>query len=269
MKNSTADSWYNYSAVSISANTSYFINTSHSISSNATQTLSWRYYFNGSDGTMYNSSVFNIVRHIAHRIFFPTYISDDVLKARGFALEKIIKFPGLKEDIYLTDFRPDKNVLELLNTPSKNHVTIILRPPATEAHYHNPKSDQLMMQILEHIKKQSNLIVIIITRGEYQKRQFLDYKAHLDSFGEKFVIPERAVDTLSLLYYSDLMIGGGGTMNREAAALGIPTYSFFCGPMGEVDRYLQKIGKLHFITSEKDILKIKFKKKAFPIKKAK
>src|SRR3989338_580946 len=61
LKNSTGANWYNYSAVSILGRTNYFINTSHTISSNATQVLSWKYYFNDSSGTMYNSSVFNIV----------------------------------------------------------------------------------------------------------------------------------------------------------------------------------------------------------------
>jgi len=208
-----------------------------------------------------HSSVFDIARHTAHRMFFPVYISDDSLRAKGIALEKVLKFPGLKEHIYLSEFTPDKNVLNLLNINREDHIIISFRPPATEAHYHNPKSDRLMMLILEHLKKQSKLIVVVIPRGETQRKQFLEYKARADVFGEELVIPEKAIDTLSLLYYSDLMIGGGGTMNREAVAIGVPTYSFFCGPMGEVDRYLQQVGKLHFITSEEDILTIKVKKK--------
>jgi len=208
-----------------------------------------------------HSSVFNIVRHIAHRMFFPTYIPDDVLKDRGIELEKVIKFPGLKEDIYLTDFKPDKSILKLLNNRIEDHTVILLRPPASEAHYHNPKNDQLMMQILDHFKKQPNLILVVIARGEKQRKQFLNYKEQVDGFGKRLVIPEKAIDTLSLLYYSDLMIGGGGTMNREAAALGVPTYSFFCGPMGGVDKYLQQADKLHFISSEDDILKINLQKK--------
>lgn len=207
-----------------------------------------------------HSSVFNLIRYITHRLLFPVYISDEVLEKRGIASKKVIKFPGLKEDIYLADFKPDRNVLKLLNTNAERKIIVILRPAASEAHYHNPKSERLMQHILEHFKKKPNLIIVVVPRGPRQKEQFLKYKSADKELRKKMIIPEKAIDTLSLTYFADLMVGGGGTMNREAAAMGIPTYSFFCGPTGEVDRYLQKSGKLHFINSEKDILKIKLRK---------
>jgi hypothetical protein len=207
-----------------------------------------------------HSSIFAIIRYTAHRMFFPAYISDAALQARKLPLNKVIKFDGLKEEIYLGDFRPDENVLQSLKVDQAN-IVVILRPPASEAHYHNPKSDRLMLQILETIKNQSNTTVIVMPRGASQRQFFLDFQKKASDWSDRLVIPDKAIDTLSLLYHSDLMLGGGGTMNREAVALGLPTYSFFCGPVGEVDRYLQKTGKLHFIQSEKDISKIRFEKR--------
>ncbi len=207
-----------------------------------------------------HSSIFNIIRYTAHRMFFPAYISDAALQERKLPLSKIIKFDGLKEEIYLGDFRPDENILKSLKINSE-HIIVILRPPASEAHYHNPMSDQLMLQILENIKNQSNITVIAMPRGANQRQFFLDFQRKASDWSDRLVIPDKAIDTLSLLYYSDLMLGGGGTMNREAVALGLPTYSFFCGPVGEVDRHLQKIGKLNFIQSEEDISKIRFEKR--------
>ena len=76
---------------------------------------------------------------------------------------------------------------------------------------------------------------------------------------ERIVVPKHAVDGLDLIWYSDLVISGGGTMNREAAALGIPVYSLFRGTMGAVDKHLAETGKLVLLESEQDVReKLKF-----------
>src|SRR5262249_18050156 len=57
---------------------------------------------------------------------------------------------------------------------------------------------------------------------------------------------------LNLIWHSDLVISGGGTMNREAAALGVPVYSVFRGKIGAVDRYLSKMGRLVLLESSNE-----------------
>ena len=69
----------------------------------------------------------------------------------------------------------------------------------------------------------------------------------------KIIIPEKVVDGLNLIWNSDLVISGGGTMNREAAALGVPVYSIFRGKIGAVDRYLSENGRLTLIKNIEDI----------------
>jgi predicted glycosyltransferase len=69
----------------------------------------------------------------------------------------------------------------------------------------------------------------------------------------RIVVPKHAVDGLDLIWYSDLVISGGGTMNREAAALGIPVYSLFRGTMGAVDKHLAEAGRLVLLESERDV----------------
>ena len=73
--------------------------------------------------------------------------------------------------------------------------------------------------------------------------------------GSKVVIPKKAVDGLNLLWHSDLVVSGGGTMNREAAALGIPVYSIFRGKTGAVDRQLENEGRLTMIQSVAEVKK--------------
>jgi predicted glycosyltransferase len=67
------------------------------------------------------------------------------------------------------------------------------------------------------------------------------------------VIPENVIDGLNLLWHSDLVVSGGGTMNREAAALGVPVYSVFRGKIGAVDRQLQKEGRLTLVENSDDV----------------
>ncbi|MBN1352215.1 DUF354 domain-containing protein, partial [candidate division KSB1 bacterium] len=97
------------------------------------------------------SSVFSLIRKIAHRLMFPKYISDESLERKGIDIKKVIKFNGLKEEIYLADFKPDPSVIEALKMNPERSIIIGFRSSANEAHYHNPKSELLMMKILDFL----------------------------------------------------------------------------------------------------------------------
>src|SRR5258708_5086282 len=71
--------------------------------------------------------------------------------------------------------------------------------------------------------------------------------------GNKTVVPQSAIDGLNLIWHSDLVVSGGGTMNREAAAVGVPVYSIFRGSIGAVDRHLEESGRLFMIESLSDV----------------
>jgi predicted glycosyltransferase len=62
------------------------------------------------------------------------------------------------------------------------------------------------------------------------------------------IVPERAVDAQSLIAFSDLVVSAGGTMNREAAALGVPVYTTYGGRLGGVDEALIREGRLRPLT---------------------
>ncbi|MGA8865315.1 MAG: DUF354 domain-containing protein, partial [Candidatus Sulfotelmatobacter sp.] len=69
----------------------------------------------------------------------------------------------------------------------------------------------------------------------------------------KLLIPDHVEDGLNLIWNSDLVISGGGTMNREAAAMGVPVYSIFRGKIGAVDRYLAQEGRLVMVETVEDV----------------
>src|SRR5258708_34414238 len=131
-------------------------------------------------------------------------------------------------------------------------VVVARGPAATEAHYHNQESDELMNAALHFLTKQNDVCVVLLPRNDRQsiilQKEWSDCIA-----GGKIVIPKQVMDGLNLIWNSELVISGGGTMNREAAALGVPVYSIFRGKIGAVDRYLAGKGRLVLLEGVEDI----------------
>jgi predicted glycosyltransferase len=164
---------------------------------------------------------------------------------------QVLRYPGLKEDVYVPRLRLDPSVGKQLGL-DENDIVVTVRPPAVEAHYHNPEAEVLLDAALNLLTQAPDVRVILLPRNENQAR-------HLrETWGKwigsrKIVIPEHVVDGINLIWFSDLVVSGGGTMNREAAALGVPVYSIFRGKIGAVDRYLQQVGRLTLIESVEDV----------------
>lgn len=180
-------------------------------------------------------------------IFMPDVVPDGVMTKKT---QGVLKYPGLKEDVYVPRFRPDRSILSALAVPA-DHLVVTLRPPATEAHYHTPKSDELFAETLQFLDK-PDITTITLPRSAKQSQILRRDWSNLTASG-RMVIPEAPLDGLNLIWFSDLVISGGGTMNREAAALGVPVYSIFGGKIGAVDRHLANQGRLILIDNAQDI----------------
>ena len=183
-------------------------------------------------------------------VIFPEMIPDDAINLYG---ERIRKYSGLKEDIYVPNFKPDSEILPMLGL-TQDDLIVTIRPPATEAHYHNPESDKLFYAVVEFLGQHPEARLVILARSEKQVASLKKIYPRWCANG-KIVIPNHVVDGLNLIWHSDFVISGGGTMNREAAALGVPVYSIFRGKIGAVDRYLSNTGRLTLIESAEDIPK--------------
>jgi uncharacterized protein len=166
---------------------------------------------------------------------------------------QLLRYPGLKEDVYAPRLRLDSCVGKRLGL-NDSDIVVTVRPPASEAHYHNPEADVLLKAALDFLTESPDVRVILLPRNENQRKLLRQAWEKWIANG-KIVIPEHAVDGMNLIWFSDLVISGGGTMNREAAALGVPVYSIFRGKIGAVDRQLQREGRLTFIESADDIRK--------------
>jgi uncharacterized protein len=165
--------------------------------------------------------------------------------------ERLLVYPGIKEEVYVPQFTPDLN-LRLKLGFSESDVLVTVRPPAEEAHYHNLESQALFEATMEYLRGHSEVGIVLLPRTAKQAQFARDTWSQEFAIG-KFVIPEQALDGLSLIWWSDLVISGGGTMNREAAALGVPVCSVFRGAIGAVDRNLASTGKLTLLERVEDI----------------
>lgn len=190
-------------------------------------------------------------------LFLPQIISNEGLKNIA---KQIIHYPGIKENLYVPSFMPNADIIKDLNIDT-NKIIVTLRPPAHEAHYHNPESEKLFDDIIRFLTGIESVQIIILPRDPKQNKSIEeDYKNYITT--KQIIIPETVFNGLDLIWYSDLVISGGGTMNREAAALGVPVYSIFKGKIGDVDKYLAETNKLVFINNIDEFKnKVKIKKR--------
>jgi predicted glycosyltransferase len=164
---------------------------------------------------------------------------------------RVLRYPGLKEDVYVPRFQPDASIRKRLGI-SESELLVAVRPPATEAHYHSPESEVLFAETMRYLGAISNVRMITLPRNARQGKQLQSEWRDLIADG-RMVIPSSPVDGLNLIWFSDLVVSGGGTMNREAAALGVPVYSIFRGKIGAVDRYLVEQGRMTLIESPQEV----------------
>jgi predicted glycosyltransferase len=174
--------------------------------------------------------------HSATRVVVPEAIPLDRLARVGAKPPKLRRYPGLKEEYYLSDFEPDAGVPGELGADPER-VLVVLRPPPDVSLYHR-HSNPLFPQTLDVLGNRDDVHAVVLPRTEEQR----EYVRSLDL--PSVLLPEHAVDAQSLIAVADLVVSAGGTMNREAAALGVPVYTTYGGRLGGVDEQLIREGRL-------------------------
>jgi predicted glycosyltransferase len=129
---------------------------------------------------------------------------------------RVKTYPGMKEHVYVTHFKPDPTIFEQLKLPNNQRI-VTIRPPATEAHYHNHRSEELFEAVVDFLVSASDYQIILLPRNDKQSQYIRKKWTHWCN-NRKIIIPDEVLDGLNLIWHSDLVISGGGTMNREAAA---------------------------------------------------
>jgi len=191
----------------------------------------------------YEFSSIRLTNWFSHKVLVPEVIPKSRLLAQGLNPRKLMRYSGLKEEVYVYDFRPDVGIIDKLGLDGRR-VIITVRPPATWAHYHDLLGDRLFRALLHRLDREPGIQVVVTARTEAQEK---DLRQHFRLSPEKFRIHSQAVDGLSLMWFSDAVFSGGGTMVRESALLGVPTYSIFGGPIGATDEHLVTEGRLRIL----------------------
>ena len=181
----------------------------------------------------------NVNCRLARAVVVPDAIPPERLERFG-ARGKLRRYPGLKEEYYLADFEPDPGVLGALGLDGSAPIVVVRTPPEVSLYhrFENP----LFRRVLERLRGTQT---VVLPRTPAQR-------AELDSLGG-FTVPRSAVDAQSLIALSDLVISAGGTMNREAVALGTPVFTTFEGRLGAVDDALLREGRLQKLENVEQI----------------
>jgi predicted glycosyltransferase len=181
----------------------------------------------------------NINCRLAQAVVVPDVIPPERLYRYG-ARGKLRPYPGLKEEYYLADFEPDRKVLSTLGLDEAAPIAVVRTPPEVSL-YHRFEND-LFADVLERLRDGQT---VVLPRTPEQR-------AELRRRGG-FMVPEHAIDAQSLVAFADLVVSAGGTMNREAVALGTPVFTVFEGRLGAVDERLIAEGRLRRLTRVEDV----------------
>jgi predicted glycosyltransferase len=177
---------------------------------------------------------------LGQAVVVPEAIPPERLDRYG-ARGKLGRYPGLKEEYYLADFEPDPGVLGELGLDPARPIAVVRTPPAVSLYhrFENP----VFGQVLDRLRGTQT---VVLPRIEAQRAEL-----------GGFIVPERAIDAQSLIAYADLVVSAGGTMNREAVALGTPVWTTFEGRLGAVDERLIAEGRLRRLerAGELDLVK--------------
>ena len=187
----------------------------------------------------------NVGCRFASRVLVPEAIPLERLRRYGVTAERLRQYPGIKEEYYLADFEPDRALLGRLGVDAQRTV-VVVRPPPDVSLYHR-RSNPLYVQVLQHIGHDTSVHAVVIPRTQEQRHALRAMAL------PSVIVPEGAIDAQSLIALCDLVVSAGGTMNREAVALGTPVYTTYGGRLGAVDEALIREGRLRPATDVRAI----------------
>lgn len=192
----------------------------------------------------------------AARIIVPRAFPEAALTRYGAHGSKVKRYNGTKEDVYLADFKADPRFEDELHDLGigRDDVLVVVRPPARDALYHR-FDNELFEELLERLSAHPLVRVIFLPRNESQRAMYGERES------AKLILLKNALDGPNLIWSSDLVISAGGTMNREAAALGVPAATIYAGEWAAVDEELVREGRLRRISTREDLQSLAIEKK--------
>ncbi|MGH9170247.1 MAG: DUF354 domain-containing protein [Acidimicrobiales bacterium] len=175
-------------------------------------------------------------------VALPDVIPYGAVRKFGLSRRRYMPYAGLKEDIALAGFRPEAGFRAKLGVGERDRLAVV-RPAAEGALYHR-HANSICDAVIDRLAELGCSVLIsprTRSQGErYEHRQ-----------GVRVLFDP--VSGPDLLYAADVFVGGGGSMTRESAVLGTPTYSIFEGKPAAVDSWLETKGRLVCLRDLKDL----------------
>ena len=198
------------------------------------------------------------VGRLSRLVCVPEAVGDAVAARLGIAESRLARLPGTKEDVYASDFTPSP-MRAAIDVP-EDAVFALLRPPATRAHYHDPRSEAIFDALIDRIAQRPDVHARVLSRSAADRRRLeLRFPGH-----GRIRHLDATRDGLDLIWNADLVVSGGGTMTREAAALGVPSYSVFTGQLGAVDRRFFDEGRIVHVGSTDAVDRVRIVRSSRP-----
>lgn len=192
----------------------------------------------------------HVAFRLADKILMPVAMRGSAVRRQGATATRTRFYSGFKEEIYLGDFEPDMTALASIGVEADGRALVVARTPPTRAIYHRFENP-LFVEAMEALGNDPGICLVVLARYPEQQKA-------IRALGlRQAVVPDHATDSRTLMHEADLVIGAGGTMTREAALMGIPTYSVFAGKQAAVDRELERQHRLQRLTSVDQLLPVK------------
>ena len=101
--------------------------------------------------------------------------------------------------------------------------------------------------MLDRLGRDERVHAVVLPRTDEQRER-------IRALGlPSLIVPDAAVDAQSLIAAAAAVVSAGGTMNREAVALGVPVFTTFAGRLGAVDEELIRTGRLRRLRAASDL----------------
>lgn len=205
----------------------------------------------------YEWTEMQIFKRCADVLACPVVLPEESLRQAALPLHKIRRYDGFKEELYLPSFVPDPAFRARLDIPD-DKVMVTVRPSSMTSNYHDSRSEDILAALIRRFASEEQAIAVVTPRTEvdaaFVQRLIQEHSLH------NVRIATEALPGMQLLYWSDVVVSGGGTMNREAALLGTQTVSMFTGKRPAIDDYLASVGKLRFVERPEQIPDIPFQR---------
>ncbi|MCD6126030.1 MAG: DUF354 domain-containing protein [Thaumarchaeota archaeon] len=195
-----------------------------------------------------HSPVNRLVAPISEKVLTPWIISDDEWIDAGAHPKKIRHYRALDPCFWLRDFTPSRDQLRELRLKEGEY--ILLRMPETMASYLRMRDEQFLDFIENLVKILDELRLVILCR--YREQSRIIRKSLKD---EKILVIDKPIFGQSLIYYSSIFIGGGGTMTQEAALLGVPAISIYPKELPTAIKFLVENGLILYYSNPEQLLR--------------